>query len=71
VKVIGSDTIAGTLREERGQNNEQEALSVAGGLDEDTPAVLLVQLFQLDRLTDFSEFGFDKFVLRIAIGVEL
>jgi hypothetical protein len=59
------------LREERSQDNQQKALSVARCLDEDTPAILLVQLLQLNSLANFCEFGFDKVVLGIAAGMEL
>lgn len=71
VKVVGGDAITGTLREERGQDDEQQALPVAGSLDKNTPTILLVQLLQLDRLTYFSEFRFDKIVLCITAGVKL
>jgi hypothetical protein len=71
VEVVGRDAITGTLREERGQDDKQEALPITRCLDKDTPAILLVQLLQLDGLTDFGEFCFDKVVLSVAAGVEL
>ena len=71
VKVVGGDAITGTLREERGQDDEQQALPVAGSLDKNTPTILLVQLLQLNSLANFCEFGFDKVVLGIAAGMEL
>ena len=43
MKVVRRDTIAGTLREEGCEHDEQEALSVAGSFDEDAPTTLLVQ----------------------------
>ena len=71
VKVVGGDAITGTLREERGQDDEQQALPVAGSLDKNTPTILLVQLLQLDRLANLGKFSTDKVILSIPAGVEL
>lgn len=71
VQVVRSNTVSGTLTEERSQDDQQQAFAVAAGLQENTPAILFVQLFQLDCFSDLCEFGSDKVILSIAVGMEL
>lgn len=71
VQVVRHEAVAGALREERRQDDQQETLSVAGRLEQGLPSVCRIQLLETDRFLDFVELGHDETVVGVAGGVVL
>lgn len=71
VDVVGDEAVAGTLREEGREDDEQQPLAVARRADEVEPAVIRAQLLEADGLLDLEKLLLDEGRVGVIVGVVL
>lgn len=71
MEVVRHKAVAGALREERDERNEQHTLTITRRLHQQSPRSLRVRFLKSDGFLNFGEFGADELVLFVTIRMVL